>query len=110
DGAAGAGRPTAGGVDIQDGNPSDADAALAEWAQRVTQAAETAHAYGRLPQGCERFIDRATKPRVDWRAMLRRFVQAHVRTDYTWSTPNKRYLAQGYYLPDCRSEQIGLIA
>ncbi|MGE0444497.1 MAG: VWA-like domain-containing protein [Vicinamibacterales bacterium] len=102
----------AGGQDVEDGDgtPADAKAAIAEWADKLTQAANVAKAYGKLPQSCERFADQAVRPRVDWRALLRRFVQSAAREDYTWRRPSPRYQAMGHYLPSLRSEQMGPIA
>ena len=102
--------PGAGGQDVCDGDAAEADMAIAEWAQRVKQAATSAQAYGKLPAGCERFIDQVSRPKIDWRAALRRFVQASTREDYTWSRPNRRYLTQGYYLPSLHSERVGPVA
>jgi predicted metal-dependent peptidase len=104
------GRPGAGGTDVEDGEPGEAATAIAEWAEKVKQAANSAQAYGKLPLGCERFVDQATRPRVDWRAALRRFVQTSAREDYSWSQPNRRYLSQGLYLPALISERVGPVA
>ena len=100
----------AGGNDVQDGDPNDAGMAQAEWSERVKQAATSAQAYGELPASCERFIDKVARPKIDWRAELRRFVQIHAREDYSWARPNRRYLAQGYYMPGLHSEQMAPIA
>ena len=110
--ASAAAGPGAGGDDVQEdaGDASEASAAIAEWVERVKQAAQAAQTYGKLPVGCERFIDQATRPRIDWRSILRRFVQASAREDYTWSRPNRRYLAQGLYLPSLHSESVGPVA
>lgn len=102
--------PGAGGCDVQDGALNGSEVAQAEWAQRVRQAAASAQAYGRLPAGCERFIDQVTRPKIDWRAALRRFVQVSTCEDYTWSRPNRRYLARGVFLPALHSERIGPVA
>ena len=102
--------PGAGGCDVQDGDAGESEMAQAEWAQRVKQAAASAQAYGKLPAGCERFIDQATRPRVDWRSVMRQFVQASTREDYSWTRPNRRFLSQGYYLPSLHSERVGPVA
>lgn len=104
------GKAGAGGCDVQDGDPGDAEMAQAEWAERVKQAATSAQAYGKLPTGCERFVDRATAPKIDWRATMRRFVQQHAREDYTWTSPNRNYLSRGLYLPSLKSERVPPVA
>ena len=104
------GAPGCGGDDVLDGAADQAATAQGAWAQRLRQAAETARAYGALPDGCERFVDEVTRPKIDWRATLRRFVQASARDDYAWSTPNRRYCSSGLYLPSLRSEHVGPVA
>ena len=39
--------------------------------------------------------------------MLREFVAGHARNDYTWARPNRRFVAQGLYLPGLHSEELG---
>lgn len=99
-----------GGSDVLDGDLNGAAFAQAEWAERVKQAANAAQAYGKLPIGCERFVDIATAPKVDWRSVMRRFVQMNAREDYSWSRMNRRYLSQGMYLPSLHSERLGPVA
>jgi predicted metal-dependent peptidase len=70
------------------------------------QAAAAAKAAGKLPAGLERLIDEIKHPAIDWKAALRRFVQQTAAADYTWQTPNSRYLASGLYLPALKSEQM----
>jgi predicted metal-dependent peptidase len=54
-------------------------------------------------------VDQVTKPRIDWRALLRRFVQRSATADYSWQMPNRRYIASGLYLPEIRSESMPLL-
>jgi predicted metal-dependent peptidase len=39
--------------------------------------------------------------------VLREFVSTHARNDYSWSRPNRRFVAQGLYLPGLHSEELG---
>jgi len=78
----------------------------ADWNVATLQAVQAAKAMGKLPAGLERLIDEIKNPRVDWRPILRRFVQEAARADYSWRMPSLRYLAAGLYLPALRSEQM----
>lgn len=113
DGPPQAGRqPGCGGLDVRDA-PAEAAAAgvtEAEWQQAVQQAAVAAKACGNLPACLERYANHAMQPRVDWRSVLHRFVQAAAREDYSWRAPNQRYVAQGLYMPSMQSESVGPIA
>ena len=39
--------------------------------------------------------------------MLRQFVASHARNDFSWSSPNRRFVHLGLYLPGLRSEELG---
>jgi predicted metal-dependent peptidase len=78
----------------------------AEWKVNVTQAAKAAQMMGGLPEAIARAIEEAVKPRTEWKALLRRFVQQSNAADYSWKLPNRRYLGAGLYLPELRSESM----
>lgn len=90
-----------------DGSQADCKTSLEKWKNHVTQAQTLAERRGRLPGGLGRAITDALAPKVDWREVLREFVSAHSRNDYSWRPPNKRYVAAGLYLPSTRSEELG---
>ncbi len=77
------------------------------WKQAVEQAAVIAQGQGKLPGSLARVTAQATVSRVDWRSVTRRFVQEITTSDYSWSQPNRRYLAQGLYLPALHSRELG---
>ena len=81
--------------------------AAAEMDVAVMQAAEACKGRGTLPGGLDRLIQSIAKPKVDWRAVLREFVSAVARNDYSWTPPNRRYVHMGLYLPSLRSEELG---
>jgi len=92
-------------------SPSPAQAAQdeAEWKIAATQAAQAAKACGKLPAEIDVAIANVRQPKVDWRATLRRFITQQRSEDYTWTPPNRRYVAQGLYLPAIKREAIGRI-
>lgn len=64
---------------------------------------------GKLGSGGDRDLDELLAPQVDWREVLREFVQTTCAgSDYsTWQRPNRRYVSSGYYMPSGISEQVG---
>lgn len=82
----------------------------ADWQQAVQQAAAAERTRGTLPGTLSRLIGLLAAPRVDWRSILRRFIQEASRADYRWTRPSTRYLSRGLYLPSLRSEALGPIA
>ena len=78
----------------------------AEWQVAVKQAALAAQMMGRWPGDLKIAVDEACAPRVNWKALLRRFVQTCAAADYSWRRPNRRYTGGGLYLPEIRSEAM----
>ena len=94
-------------IDPGDGDPAKARQVEADWQVAVVQAQSAAAGRGPLPAGLGRAVDDVLHPPADWRAVLREFVSSHAKNDYSWTRPNRRFLAQGLYLPGLRSEELG---
>ncbi len=81
-----------------------------EWRVAVQQAHNAAKMAGKCPAGVDRALDSAKEASVDWREALRRCFSETLITDYTWSRPNRRFLANGLYLPGPKKEGAGELA
>jgi len=83
----------------------------AEWQVATAQAASAAKGKGELPGMLGRLVQEIVEPTVPWQDVLREFVTRSVmaRDDYSWSVPNRRFIAQGLYMPSLRSEGMGEI-
>jgi len=66
---------------------------------------------GKLKGATARDIGALPEPKVDWRDELRDFVQSVTagRDASTWRKPNRRWLAQGAYMPTPYTESIGSV-
>ena len=66
---------------------------------------------GRMGANIPRVIEDMLEPKVDWREVLREFVQAQMRgkDEMTWRRMNKRHMANDIYLPSVVSETMGEI-
>ena len=84
----------------------DPDSLQAEWTVAVFQAAQAAQAMGQLPAGMRQLVKEMRQPTVDWKSILRRFVQTCAKQDYSWRFPNRRYTFSGLYLPALQSESM----
>ena len=64
---------------------------------------------GKLGSGGDRDLAELLQPQIDWREVLREFVQTTCTgSDYsTYRRPNRRYLSSGMYMPSGISEQVG---
>jgi predicted metal-dependent peptidase len=106
------GAPGGPGADIEDasGSPAEQAQEQAEWRVKVAQAAQAAKMMGKLSANMQRFIDETLHPKVDWRDVLRRFVEKCKTDMRSFSRPNRRFLSQGLYLPSVTGESLGEIA
>ena len=89
------------------GSPAEMAEQDALWKVAVAQAEQAAKARGELPAGLARSVEDVFHPPTDWREVLREFLRASARNDYSWSRPNRRFIGQGLYLPGLQSEALG---
>lgn len=75
-----------------------------DWQTAAEQAAMVARKAGRMSSDADRAMSETRKPKTDVVAELRRFVEQTTPSDYSWLNPNKRYIAQGLYLPGVTKE------
>lgn len=71
----------------------------AEWKQALAQAAHVAKQQGKLPADMERMIGDLMEAVIPWRHILRRFMTEKSNDDFSWARGNRRFIAQGLYLP-----------
>ena len=89
--------------------PSQADLneSEREWKQALAQAAHAAKQQGKLPAGMERLISDLLEPSQNWKEILQRFMNEKAPDDFSWSRPNRRFIAGGLYLPSMMSTTSG---
>ncbi|MBR2689199.1 MAG: hypothetical protein IKE42_15205 [Aquamicrobium sp.] len=82
--------------------------AQADMETKVRQAAAIAAGKmaGKMPAGLRRLIDRLTRPKIDWRSVLRRFIDESNVKDFSWARPNRRFLHQNLVLPGVVSDGV----
>ena len=91
------------------GDQADQQTSGAEWQVAVAQASQAAKERGELPGGLGRLVRDIVEPEVDWQDILREFLSRSLtaRDDYSWTVPNRRFIANGLYLPSLRSASLG---
>lgn len=97
------------GDDLEEaeGSPAEQEQAMAETKVMVAQAAQAAKMAGKLSQNLQRLIGDILQPKVDWRDVLRRFVTKAKTDERSFARPNRRFFAQGIYLPSRTGERLG---
>jgi len=95
--------------DCQDGGGSPAEAAqeAAEWRIKVAQAAQAAKMMGKLSANMERLVGTLLEPKVDWREVMRRFMEKAKDDTRSWARLNRRFIPHGLYLPSISGEAMG---
>lgn len=90
-----------------DGSPAEQQQQQAEWKVKVAQAAQAAKMMGKMSANLQRLVDQVLHPKVDWRDVMQRFL-VKARTDQrSFARFNRRFIAQGLYLPTVSGEQMG---
>ncbi|KUG28599.1 hypothetical protein ASZ90_001524 [hydrocarbon metagenome] len=74
-------------------------------AQAMNQAGQ-AGGMGDLPAGLVRLVEEAIRPRLDWKHLLRRFIEQNAVSDYSWLPPNRRYVHLGLILPSLKNQEL----
>ncbi len=81
-----------------------------DWKVRTVQAGQVAKMCGKLSAAAARLVGEIVSPVVPWQKLLERFVSKRAKTNRSFSRPNRRFLAQGLYLPAMSGETLGKIA
>ena len=92
-----------------DGTPAEQAQDHAEWKVKVAQAAQAAKMMGKMSSGMARLVGEVLNPKVDWRDVLRRFVQRCRDSSRTFARPSRRFISQGLYMPSVSGETMGEI-
>lgn len=94
------------------GKPGDAQGSATsdeEWQIRVTQAAKVAKDAGKLSGALARFAQELIEPVIDWRHTLNEFCTPVALGEQSWSRPNRRFIANGIYLPSASPDRAQTI-
>jgi len=80
-----------------------------DWQQVVADAYNHAKLRGSVPAGIERVFEDLSKPKVNWKTVIKRNVSAKIRYDTTYSKPNKKYLCHDLIIPGFYGESMKVI-
>jgi predicted metal-dependent peptidase len=72
--------------------------------EATIQAANAAGA-GNTPAGVARLIKDLTEPKINWRQYLRQQIQSLIKSDYSFTRPNRKGWALGAILPSMKNEE-----
>ena len=72
--------------------------------EAMVAAAQSAGA-GRVPAGVQRMIKDFTEPKMDWRQLLRMNIQSILKSNYSFSRPNRKSQHSGAILPGMTNDE-----
>jgi len=72
--------------------------------EAMVAAAQAAGA-GKIPAGVARMINTFTEPKMDWRQMLRMNIQSIIKSNFSFSRPNRKSQHCGAVLPGLLNEE-----
>lgn len=81
-----------------------------DWEMAAQQATDMARKQGKLSADLERMFEKSRESKVDWKTILKRFVENVINKDYSWTTPNRRFLHTGLIMPGMMKENAPKIA
>ena len=87
-------------------NPTPLQQEEQAWDEALHSAHQIAKTQGRAPAAVTELIREAHRSEIEWRDLLAQFMTATGKADYSWAQPNRRYVAQGVYLPSLRSDAM----
>ncbi len=80
-----------------------------DWSKIIREAYNYAKQRGTVPAGLEREYDELGRPKINWRAILRKEVSNAIPTDFTWARPNRKYIWMDIYVPAIQRENIKVL-
>lgn len=80
-----------------------------EWLERIAQAATIAKQKGNLPGCLAKDLDELMKPKVNWKALVYKFVSDGIIVDYNFKRPHKKSALFGYVIPSYQKEMVELV-
>ena len=76
---------------------------------QAMKANDVAKEMGAIPGNIRIYLDKLLNPKLPWRTILRNFLTAKIKSDYSYRRPNRKFLPD-IYIPTALSDGLGNIA
>jgi predicted metal-dependent peptidase len=80
-----------------------------EWRKRIVEAETIAKQMGKMPEELERLFGKIIDTKINWKALLYRYITQEIPYDCTYARPSKRSESTGIYMPYQLKENIDII-
>jgi predicted metal-dependent peptidase len=82
---------------------------IEQWDYAATLAKEVSSKKSSTPQGFERFAKKIKTNSIDWKFELYNAINKHMKNNYAFMPPNKKFLYLGVALPSLSSDTVSLV-
>lgn len=89
---------------------ADTQAQIDSLIARAALQADMTGAGGSVPNSIRRYLSELSKPKVNWKVVLRKYLLALDKADYSWTKPRRKLLTHGMYLPAMKSQALTKIS
>lgn len=77
------------------------------WERAIVQADKMARERGNIPSAIKELIEEITTTKIDWKSLLRDYLSATAKEDYSFQHANMRYADTDFLLPSLHNEKPG---
>lgn len=81
----------------------------ASWQYAASLAKEVAMKKSKMPKGLERLAKKVRAKDIDWKFELYNAINRHMRNNYAFMPPNKKFIHRGIALPSLTSDTLSLV-
>jgi predicted metal-dependent peptidase len=79
-----------------------------EWKRRIVEAETIARQMGKMPSELERLFGKIIDSKINWKALLYRYITQEIPCDSTYARPSRRSESVGFYMPYTVKENIDI--
>jgi predicted metal-dependent peptidase len=77
--------------------------------KRLVEANQFSKLRGTEPLGMERFFDKLLDFKLNWKALLHKYITQEIPYDYSWKRPSRKSISTGIYLPTTIKEKLEVV-
>lgn len=82
---------------------------MKDWKKILVEASVFAQQRGTAIVGMDRYIDKLLHSKLNWKALLYRYISNEIPHDFNWSFPSKKSISVGVYLPSVLRESLDIM-
>jgi len=89
--------------------PAEKKELTENWNGKVQEALTIAKMKGDVPIGIELLVGKLHENKINWRTLLQRYITNQIPHNHTYTSPHKKSISCGYYMPNTLKEKIKVV-